>query len=55
MSVIKKFNYKKLRGVKAETIEKLSERKPTSLGHASRIAGISQDDLTILAIALKAV
>jgi tRNA uridine 5-carboxymethylaminomethyl modification enzyme len=47
------FDYTTLRGVKKETVEKLSALKPLSIGQASRIPGIGQEDLSVLVLAIK--
>ncbi|MFC1809326.1 tRNA uridine-5-carboxymethylaminomethyl(34) synthesis enzyme MnmG [Candidatus Omnitrophota bacterium] len=47
------FNFLTLKGVKRETIDKLSEVNPLSIGQASRIPGIGQDDLSMLVLAIK--
>jgi tRNA uridine 5-carboxymethylaminomethyl modification enzyme len=47
------FDYTTLKGVKRETVEKLSASKPLSIGQASRIPGIGQDDLSVLVLAIK--
>lgn len=46
-------NYYKFKGLTFEAREKLSNIKPNTLGQASRIAGISPADISILMIALK--
>ena len=42
------FPFKKLKGVKKEAIEKLAKIKPTSIGQALRISGISSSDISLL-------
>jgi len=46
------FEYDKLSGITVEAKEKLSRIKPGSLGQASRIAGVSPADISILSIYL---
>ena len=43
-------NYKKLGSLSAEAVEKLSKVKPTTLGQASRISGISASDISVLMV-----
>jgi tRNA uridine 5-carboxymethylaminomethyl modification enzyme len=43
-------DYKKIDGLRAETREKLSKVKPSSLGQAARISGITPSDVSILHI-----
>jgi tRNA uridine 5-carboxymethylaminomethyl modification enzyme len=43
-------NYDKITGLKSETRQKLSSLRPTSLGQAARISGITPADISILHI-----
>lgn len=47
------FNYDKVSGLKAEARQHLSTIRPTTIGQASRISGITPADIAILAIALR--
>jgi tRNA uridine 5-carboxymethylaminomethyl modification enzyme len=47
------FDYLKINGLTFEAKEKLSKIKPETLGQASRIAGISPADISILMVAIK--
>jgi tRNA uridine 5-carboxymethylaminomethyl modification enzyme len=47
------FDYTKIKSLSAEGREKLHKVKPRSLGQASRIAGVSPSDVSILAIYMK--
>lgn len=47
------FNYDKVAGLKAEARQHLTKIRPTSIGQASRISGITPADIAILAIALR--
>ncbi len=47
------FDYTSLRGLKNEAREKFSRFRPTSLGQAGRIEGITSGDIAVLAVALK--
>ena len=44
--------YKKLNSLSAEAREKLSEIKPTTIGQASRVSGISPSDISVLLVYL---
>jgi tRNA uridine 5-carboxymethylaminomethyl modification enzyme len=43
-------NYDKIAGLRSETRQKLSSLRPTSLGQAARISGITPSDVSILHI-----
>ncbi len=47
------FNYSTVIGLRNEAKQKLSQVRPETLGQASRIAGVSPADISILLIALK--
>ncbi|MBU4487357.1 MAG: tRNA uridine-5-carboxymethylaminomethyl(34) synthesis enzyme MnmG, partial [Candidatus Delongbacteria bacterium] len=47
-------NYSEFKGLKKEAVEKLNRIKPVSVGQASRIAGISPADVSVIFINLKA-
>jgi tRNA uridine 5-carboxymethylaminomethyl modification enzyme len=47
------FSYHKVPGLKAEAKEKLARFRPSSLGQASRLEGITPGDLSVLAVGLK--
>ncbi len=44
------FNYDKIAGLRSETRQKLTSLRPTSLGQAARISGITPSDISILHI-----
>jgi tRNA uridine 5-carboxymethylaminomethyl modification enzyme len=46
------FDYNRVAGLRSETRQKLSNIRPTSLGQASRISGITPSDISILHICL---
>jgi tRNA uridine 5-carboxymethylaminomethyl modification enzyme len=48
------FDFKKIKSLSAEAREKLSRIKPRSLGQASRIAGVSPSDVSILTVYMRA-
>mgnify|MGYP005837861861 CR=1 FL=1 len=48
------FDYRGVTGLRRESAEKLTRHQPSSLGHASRIAGITPADLSLLLVLLKA-
>ncbi|MCK9574395.1 MAG: tRNA uridine-5-carboxymethylaminomethyl(34) synthesis enzyme MnmG [Clostridia bacterium] len=47
------FNYKAVKGLRIEAMQKLSDIKPLSIGQASRISGVSPADISVLSIYLK--
>lgn len=47
------FPYDKQKGLKIETIQKLSQIKPENLGQASRISGVSPADIAVLSVLIK--
>jgi tRNA uridine 5-carboxymethylaminomethyl modification enzyme len=49
----KALNYKEIHGLSNELKEKLSSVRPTSLGQASRIDGITPAALSVLMVAIK--
>ncbi len=42
------FNYNKIKGLTNEAVEKLNKYKPSSIGQASRISGITPADISVL-------
>ena len=47
------YDYKKIKSLSAEALEKLSAIKPKSIGQASRISGVSPSDVSILMVHMK--
>ena len=47
------FEYKNLKGLRSEAIEKLSQIRPINLGQASRISGVSPADVAVLSVFVK--
>ena len=47
------FPYEKQKGLKIETVQKLSQIKPENLGQASRISGVSPADIAVLSVLIK--
>ena len=42
------FDYSKVKGLRIEAMQKLSEIKPLTVGQASRISGVSPADISVL-------
>jgi tRNA uridine 5-carboxymethylaminomethyl modification enzyme len=49
----KNIDYKKLKGLKKEAIEKLEKLRPKTLGQATRMSGVSPADINILMMVMK--
>ncbi len=47
------FDYASVKGIRAETIEKLSKIRPLNIGQASRVSGVSPADISVLSILVK--
>jgi tRNA uridine 5-carboxymethylaminomethyl modification enzyme len=47
------FEYKNLKGLRVEAIEKLSQIRPLNIGQASRISGVSPADIAVLSVLIK--
>ena len=47
------YDYKKIKSLSAEALEKLSAIRPRSIGQASRISGVSPSDVSILMVHMK--
>jgi len=46
-------DYKKIKGLSSEAMQKLSEIKPSNIGQASRISGVSPADISVLLVYLE--
>ena len=46
-------DYRQIKGLRLEAVEKLGKIRPVSLGQASRISGVSPADLSVLVIYLE--
>lgn len=46
-------DYKDIKGLSNEAIQKLNQMKPDSVGQASRISGVSPSDINVLLIHLE--
>jgi tRNA uridine 5-carboxymethylaminomethyl modification enzyme len=53
IKIYENIDYRSLSSLSAEAVEKLSRIKPTTLGQASRISGISASDISVLMIHMK--
>ena len=53
MVIPQDFSYENLKGIRAETIQKLSEIKPLNIGQASRVSGVSPADIAVLSVLVK--
>lgn len=53
MAIPADFDYKKIKGLRIEAVQKLDEIKPLTIGQASRISGVSPADINILIFYLK--
>ena len=49
----KNYDYRKIKSLSAEALEKLSSIRPKSIGQASRISGVSPSDVSILMVHMK--
>ncbi|MBK1879515.1 tRNA uridine-5-carboxymethylaminomethyl(34) synthesis enzyme MnmG [Pelagicoccus mobilis] len=47
------FDYSKIKGLRNESVAKLSETRPATLAQASRISGVNPSDISILMIAMR--
>ena len=54
MRIPEGFDYTALRGLRRESIIKLVDIKPITLGQASRISGVSPADISILMVSIEA-
>lgn len=50
IKIYDKIDYKSLSSLSAEAVEKLTKIKPTTLGQASRISGVSASDISVLMV-----
>ena len=48
-------NYEEIKGLRLEARQKLNKVKPTSVGQASRISGVSPADISVLLIYLETI
>jgi tRNA uridine 5-carboxymethylaminomethyl modification enzyme len=46
------FDYTSVHGLKTESLQKLEQIRPATLGQAARISGVNPTDITILMLAL---
>jgi tRNA uridine 5-carboxymethylaminomethyl modification enzyme len=52
VSIPSDVNYRQLKSLSSEAVEKLSEVQPVTIGQASRISGVSPSDISVLLIYL---
>jgi tRNA uridine 5-carboxymethylaminomethyl modification enzyme len=52
-TIPQEFDFSKIRSISAEGKEKLSKVRPTSIGQASRISGVTPSDISVLMVFLK--
>lgn len=45
-----KFDYRQIKGLRIEAVQKLNQYKPVSIGQASRISGVSPADISVLLV-----
>ena len=50
VKIPKDFDYKKLKSISAEALEKLNKIKPETISQASRISGVSPNDISVLLV-----
>ena len=50
VKIPKDFDYKKLKSISAEALEKLRKIKPETISQASRISGVSPNDISVLLV-----
>ena len=50
VKIPKGFDYKKLKSISAEALEKLNKIKPETISQASRISGVSPNDISVLLV-----
>ena len=50
VKIPKDFDYKKLKSISAEALEKLNKIKPQTISQASRISGVSPNDISVLLV-----
>ena len=50
VKIPKDFDYKKLKSISAEALEKLNKIKPKTISQASRISGVSPNDISVLLV-----
>ena len=53
ISIPENFEYKKLKGIRLEALEKLDQIRPLNIGQASRISGVSPSDVAVLSVLVK--
>ena len=54
IKVPQSLEYLKVKGLRAESAEKLAEIRPQTLGQASRISGVNPADISILMVTIEA-
>ena len=50
IKIPKSFNYNKIKAISSEGREKLTKIKPTTIGQASRVSGVSPSDINVILV-----
>ena len=53
IKIYENIDYKTLSSLSAEAVEKLTKIKPSTIGQATRISGISASDISVLMVHMK--
>ena len=53
LTIPARFNYSDIPGLSSEVVEKLNKVRPATLGHASRVPGVTPAAVSVLLVCLK--